>query len=60
MLIRMGRDQLMTEHKANHVHVAGAPSAETPNQAAMVKVALFDAQGIVERMCDGVIATGAT
>jgi hypothetical protein len=42
MLVRMGRDQLMTEHRANHVQVACAQSAETPNQAASVKVALFD------------------
>jgi hypothetical protein len=58
MLVRMGRDQLMTEHKANHVQAACAPSAKTPDQAATVKVVLFDAQDIVEH-CDGAIARGA-
>jgi hypothetical protein len=58
MLVRMGHDQLMTEHKAKHVQVGNAPGAETPTQAATVKVALFDALGIVEHMCDGAIARG--
>jgi hypothetical protein len=58
MLVRMGRDQPMTEQQANRLQVACAPSAETPNRAATVKVALFGAQGIVD-MCDSAIARGA-
>ncbi|MBV8346768.1 MAG: hypothetical protein JOZ49_04270 [Mycolicibacterium sp.] len=45
MLVRMGRDPLMTEEQANHLRVACAPSAETHKPAATVKVTLLGAGG---------------
>ena len=46
MMVRMGRDQLMSEQRANHARVASAPSAGIAHRAAAVKVALLDAQGV--------------
>jgi hypothetical protein len=55
----MGRDELMARHKANHVQVAYAPSAETADRAATVKAALFDALGVAVHLCGNVALTGA-
>jgi hypothetical protein len=53
------RDELMARHKANHVQVAYAPTAEAADRAATVKAALFDALGVRVHLCGDVELTGA-
>jgi dihydropteroate synthase len=47
----VSRDQLMAQHKANHVQVAYAPDRATAYQAAAAKAAAFDAMGIRVHAC---------
>lgn len=54
----VNRDQLMAQHKANHVQVAYAPDADTADRAATVKATLFDALGITVHLCGDVALVG--
>lgn len=45
------RDQMMARHKANHLQVAYAPSAEEADRALAAKAAMFDAMGIQVHLC---------
>jgi hypothetical protein len=45
------RDQMMARHKANHIQVAYATSAETADRALMVRAALAEALGIHVHLC---------
>lgn len=47
----VGRDQMMAQHKANHINVAYAPSAEQADQALAAKAAMLDALGIRVHLC---------
>ncbi|BAU33480.1 fucose isomerase [Microcella alkaliphila] len=42
----VSRNQFMARHKANHVQVAYAPSAEVADRALAAKAAMFDALGV--------------
>ena len=48
------RDQMMARHKANHVNVAYAPSAQQADQALAAKAALLNALGIDVHLCGSV------
>jgi hypothetical protein len=50
------RDQLMARHKANHIQVVYAPSAELANKALAAKAALFAEMGITVHLCGTVNA----
>ena len=45
------RDQMMARHKANHIQVAYAPSAEEADRALAVKAAMFEALGLEVHLC---------
>ena len=45
------RDQMMGRHKANHIQVAYANSAEEADRALLVKAAMADAMGIHVALC---------
>ncbi len=45
------RDQMMARHKANHIQVAYANSAEEADRAMLAKAALADALGMTVRIC---------
>jgi L-fucose isomerase-like protein len=49
----ISRDQMMARHKANHIQVAYAPSAEAANRALAVKAALFQELGLEVAVCGG-------
>ena len=53
----VSRDQLMARHKANHIQVVYAPSAELANKALAVKAAMFAEMGIAVHLC-GDVNTG--
>ncbi|MBN1285683.1 MAG: fucose isomerase [Anaerolineae bacterium] len=48
------RDQMMARHKANHINVAYAPTAEAADKALAAKAAMFDAMGIRVHVCGDV------
>jgi hypothetical protein len=50
----VSRDQLMARHKANHIQVAYAPSAELANKALAAKAAMFAEMGIAVHLCGDV------
>ena len=50
----VSRNQLMARHKANHIQVAYAPSAETADQALAAKAAMFAEMGITVYLCGDV------
>jgi L-fucose isomerase, C-terminal domain len=50
----VSRDQLMGRHKANHIQVAYAPSAELADKALVAKVAMFAEMGITVHLCGDV------
>lgn len=52
----VSRDQMMARHKANHIQVAYAPSAEDADQALATKAAMFAAMGIKVHLCKKVSA----
>jgi L-fucose isomerase-like protein len=56
----VGRNELMAKHRANHVQVAYAPTAEAADRAATVKAALFDALGVTVHICGDVTLTGVS
>ncbi len=47
----VGRDELMSKHKANHVQVAYALDAQSAAQALTAKAAFFDALGVQVHLC---------
>ncbi|MCB0080851.1 MAG: hypothetical protein KDE47_07980, partial [Caldilineaceae bacterium] len=50
----VSRDQMMARHKANHLNVAYAPSAEEADKALAAKAAMFDAMGLQVHLCGDV------
>ena len=48
------RDQLMGRHKANHIQVAYATSADVADKALAAKAAMFDQMGIAVHICGDV------
>jgi hypothetical protein len=48
------RDQMMARHKANHLNVVYAPSAETAGKALAAKAAMFEAMGLAVHICGNV------
>ncbi|MBN1564013.1 MAG: fucose isomerase, partial [Anaerolineae bacterium] len=48
------RDQMMARHKANHLNVAYAPSAEEADQALAAKAAMFADMGLQVHLCGDV------
>jgi len=50
----VSRDQMMARHKANHIQVAYAPSAELADKALAAKAAMFDAMGLQVHLCGDV------
>ncbi len=50
----VSRDQLMARHKANHIQVVYAPSAELANKALAVKASMFAEMGIAVDLCGDV------
>jgi len=47
----VGQNQLMARHKANHVNVAYAPTAEMADKALATKAAMFAALGVDVHLC---------
>ncbi len=47
----VGQNQLMARHKANHVNVAYAPSADMADKALATKAAMLSALGIKVHLC---------
>ncbi|HXD08637.1 MAG TPA: hypothetical protein VN653_01140 [Anaerolineales bacterium] len=47
----VSRDQLMARHKANHIQVVYASSAEVADKALAVKVSMFAEMGIAVHLC---------
>jgi hypothetical protein len=50
----VNRDQMMARHKANHIQVVYAPSAEDADRALAVKSAMLSAMGIDVHLCGDV------
>lgn len=50
----VSRDQLMARHKANHIQVAYAPSAELADKALAAKASMFTEMGIIVHLCGDV------
>jgi hypothetical protein len=50
----VSRDQLMARHKANHIQVVYAPSAEIADKALAAKAAMFAELGLTVHLCGGV------
>jgi hypothetical protein len=50
----VSRDQMMARHKANHIQVAYAPSAEQADKALAAKAAMFEAMGLEVHLCGSV------
>jgi len=47
----VSRNQLMARHKANHIQVVYAPSAEIADKALAAKVAMFAEMGLAVHLC---------
>ncbi|MCC7207189.1 MAG: fucose isomerase [Anaerolineae bacterium] len=47
----VSRDQMMARHKANHVNVVYAPSAEDADKALAAKAAMLDEMGVHVHLC---------
>lgn len=50
----VSRDQMMARHKANHIQVAYAPSAELAEKALAAKAAMFHEMGLQVHLCGDV------
>jgi hypothetical protein len=50
----VNRDQLMARHKANHIQVVYAPSAEVADEALAAKAAMLAEMGIAVHLCGDV------
>ena len=53
----VSRDQMMAQHKANHIQVAYAPSAQQADQALAAKAAMLAAMGLKVHLC-GTVEVG--
>lgn len=53
----VNRDQMMARHKANHLNVAYAPSANAADKALAAKAAMFAGMGLQVHLC-GDVTTG--
>jgi hypothetical protein len=53
----VSRDQLMARHKANHIQVVYAPSAEIADKALAAKAAMFAEMGLAVHLC-GEVSVG--
>lgn len=51
----VNRNQMMARHKANHLNVAYAPSAEAADNALAAKAAMFAEMGLKVHLCGDVI-----
>ncbi len=51
VLYGVSRDQFMARHKANHIQVVYAPSADVADKALAAKAAMFDAMGVRVHLC---------
>lgn len=51
VLYGVDRDQLMARHRANHIQVAYAPSADVANQALAAKIAMMQELGVQVHIC---------
>ncbi|MCE2433623.1 MAG: fucose isomerase, partial [Candidatus Latescibacteria bacterium] len=47
----ISRDQMMARHKANHIQVVYAESAQAANNALAVKIAMMHALGVKVHLC---------
>jgi len=47
----VGQNQLMARHKANHINVAYAPSADLADKALATKAAMFAELGVKVHLC---------
>jgi L-fucose isomerase-like protein len=47
----VNRDQMMARHRANHVNIAYAPSAEMADKALATKAAMFAELGVAVHLC---------
>jgi L-fucose isomerase-like protein len=47
----VGRDQLMAQHKSNHIQVAYGPDAAGADNALAVKAAMFQSLGLAVNVC---------
>jgi hypothetical protein len=56
----VSRDQMMARHKANHLNVAYAPSAEMADRALAAKAAMLHEMGISVHLCGTVLKTLAS
>lgn len=54
----VNRDQMMARHKANHLNVVYAPSADEADKALAAKAAMFHAMGLNVHLCGDVKAAG--
>lgn len=50
----VNRDQMMGRHKANHLNVVYAPTADEADKAFAAKAAMFDSMGIQVHLCGDV------
>ena len=50
----VSRDQMMARHKANHLNVVYAPSADEADKALAAKAAMFAAMGLEVHLCGAV------
>lgn len=54
------RDQMMARHRANHIQVAYAPTAEAADRALAAKAAMFDSLGLEVHLCGDVLGRAAS
>jgi hypothetical protein len=54
VLYGVSRNQMMARHKANHIQVVYAPSAEVADKALAAKAAMFAEMGIAVHLCGDV------
>jgi hypothetical protein len=51
LLHGVSQNQMMARHRANHVNIAYAPSAEIADQALATKAAMFAELGVAVHLC---------
>jgi hypothetical protein len=52
----VSRNEMMARHKANHLNVAYAPTAQDADRALAAKAAMFAAMGLKVHLCGDVLA----
>ena len=50
----VSRDQMMARHKANHLNVVYAPSADEADKALAAKAAMFAGMGLKVHLCGNI------